>query len=151
MQTAAAVADALGTEPVALPALREVALGEWEGKTSAQLAEEYPERWEAWVRHPSWDLVPQGEGAKPFETRVRNAVYELLERHPQGDVLCVTHGGVIQVVLGEATRRASDGPFPFVIDNCSLTVLQQTRRGLVITSVNDTCHLADGEGPPRPP
>src|SRR5919198_4028552 len=52
MQTAAAVGEALGEDPVPLPALREGALGGWGGKTSAQLAEEYPDRWEAWVPTP---------------------------------------------------------------------------------------------------
>ena len=37
--------------------------------------------------------------------------------------------------------RASRGVFPFLIENCSVTVIQRTARRTVVTAVNDTCHL----------
>jgi broad specificity phosphatase PhoE len=59
-------------------------------------------------------------------------------------VICVIHGGVIQVLLGSvvAPDQGSDGLFPFVIENCSLTVLQRTGLRTVVTAVNDVCHLS---------
>lgn len=32
--------------------------------------------------------------------------------------------------------------FPFLIENCSLSVLQRTGSRTVVTAVNDTCHLS---------
>jgi broad specificity phosphatase PhoE len=138
------VAEAVSQEPLPLPGVREIALGAWEGKTREELAREFPTEWEAWSRIPSWDLVPDGEGAGPFERRVRDTIASILSRHPVGDILVVTHGGVIQVTLGSvvAPRRGSDGLFPFVIENCSLTSLQRTDGRTVVTSVNDVCHLS---------
>ena len=143
-QTAEPIAEAVGLEAIPLQGLREIALGDWEGKTREELAREFPEEWEAWSQRPSWDLVPSGEGAGPFERRVRETLAWILSRHTVGDVLCVTHGGVIQVALGSvvAPRRGSDGLFPFVIENCSLTVLQRSSSRTVVTAVNDTCHLS---------
>ena len=141
-QTAQLIAEQVGCEPIVVSWLREIGLGSWEGKTSHDLIEEYPELWHAWAREPSWNLVPGGEGAAAFERRVNEAVQELFSRHPEGDILCVTHGGVIQVALGTVVGRASDGIFPFLIENCSLTVLERITRGMVITAVNDTCHLS---------
>jgi broad specificity phosphatase PhoE len=141
-QTAQPIAEQVGCEPIVVSWLREIGLGAWEGKTSSELMDEYPELWRAWAREPSWNLVPGGEGAAAFERRVGQAVQELFSRHPEGDILCVTHGGVIQVALGTVVGRASDGIFPFLIENCSLTVLERITRGLVITTVNDTCHLS---------
>ena len=143
-QTAEPIAEAVGLEPIPLQGLREIALGDWEGKTREELAREFPEEWEAWSQRPSWDLVPSGEGAGPFERRVRETLAWILSQHTVGDVLCVTHGGVIQVALGSvvAPRRGSDGLFPFVIENCSLTVLQRSSSRTVVTAVNDTCHLS---------
>src|SRR4030081_635152 len=127
-QTAEPIAEAVGLEPIPLRGLREIALGDWEGKAREELAREFPEEWEAWSQRPSWDLVPSGEGAGPFERRVRETLAWILSQHTVGDILCVTHGGVIQVALGSvvAPRRGSDGLFPFVIENCSLTVLQRS-------------------------
>lgn len=141
-QTAQPIAEQVGCEPIVVSWLREIGLGAWEGKTSGELMDEYPELWRAWAREPSWNLVPGGEGATAFERRVGQAVQELFSRHPEGDILCVTHGGVIQVALGTVVGRASDGIFPFLIENCSLTVLERITRGMVITAVNDTCHLS---------
>lgn len=141
MQTAAPIAEAVGMEPVKDVRLREIGLGEWEGRTGEELAQSYPDLWRRWTEQPSWRLVPGGEDPEAFEHRVGAVIAELFARHEEGDILVVTHGGVIQVALGQALGRSSDGVFPFLIDNCSLTVLERTRRGSVITAVNDTCHL----------
>jgi broad specificity phosphatase PhoE len=140
-QTAELIASAVGMDPVPDPGLREVALGAWEGKTREEVMDEYPDEWERWAREPDWDIIPGGEGAVPFANRVNAALDRLHEQHPQGDVLCVTHGGVIQVALLDVVGRISRGVFPFLIENCSLTVIQRTSRRTVVTAVNDTCHL----------
>src|SRR5437870_3578439 len=98
-QTADVIGAALGMEPALDRGLREIALGAWEGKTRDQLVEEFPELWERWAREPDWDIVPGGEGAAPFAARVDATLDRIREEHPHGDVLIVTHGGVIQVAL----------------------------------------------------
>ncbi len=141
-RTADLIGEAVGLEPVEEPGLREIALGEWEGKTREELIDEYPVLWERWSREPNWDLVPGGEGARPFADRIGATLEGLRERHPEGDVLCVTHGGVIQVAVLDVVGRVSRGIFPFLIENCSVTVIQRTARRTVVTAVNDTCHLS---------
>ncbi len=140
-ETAEVIASATGVEPVPEAGLREIMLGAWEGKTREDLMAEYPDQWAQWVREPSWDLVPGGEGAEPFARRVTRSLVEIQDRHREGDVLCVTHGGVIQVALLDVIGRSSRGIFPFLIQNCSLTVIQRANGRTVVTTVNDTCHL----------
>ncbi len=141
-QTAELIAGAVGLEPVPEPGLREVMLGDWEGKTRDDLIAEYPDQWAAWRADPSWDLVPGGEGAEPFAGRVGETLARLRQRHPEGDVLCITHGGVVQVAVLDVVGRSSGGMFPFLIENCSLTVIQRSGARTVVTAVNDTCHLS---------
>jgi broad specificity phosphatase PhoE len=141
-QTAELIATTVGTEPLPEPGLREIALGAWEGKTREELIDEFPDLWARWALQPDWDLVPGGEGAAPFADRVNGTLRRIRECHPSGDVVCVTHGGVIQVALLDVVGKASRGIFPFLIENCSLTVIQRTRRRTVVTTVNDTCHLS---------
>jgi broad specificity phosphatase PhoE len=143
-QTSEAVAAAIGMEPVFLPELREIALGEWEGLTREDLMTRYPALWQRWVSHPDWDLVPGGELAADFEDRVSAALESIRSQHESGDVLIVTHGGVIQVALGRALGwPGSRGAFPFRIQNTSLNVLEMGSRRAVISRVNDTAHLDD--------
>lgn len=141
-ETADAVAEVVGCTAILMPALREIALGEWEGLTREDLMERYPALWERWIADPDWDLVPGGERAADFERRVRGALEEIQSRHPHGDVLVFTHGGVIQVALGETLGWAgSRGAFPFRIQNTSVNVIDVGRTRRSITRVNDTCHL----------
>jgi broad specificity phosphatase PhoE len=140
-ETAEAIAEQIGRPPEYLAELREVALGEWEGLQRDEIIARYPEQWERWTEHPSWDIVPGGEGTEAFEARVGAAIEGLIARHRWGRVLVVTHGGVIQVALLRVVGRSSNGLFPFTIDNTSVTVLQGSPERLVVGRVNDTCHL----------
>ena len=139
--TATAIGGVLGREPELLPELREVALGEWEGLNREEIVARYPEAWERWREHPNWDVVPGGEGAAAFESRVGAVLDRIVERHPSGRVVVVTHGGVIQVALLRVLGRSSNGLFPFTIENTSLTLLEGRPGRLVVGRVNDTCHL----------
>jgi broad specificity phosphatase PhoE len=140
-QTAQAIQAATGLVPEPMLGLREIFLGEWEGLRTEELAESFPEAWASWNEEPDWDLVPGGEGAQPFETRVVAAVDSILENHHHGDVVVVTHGGVIQIALHRVIGRASHGLFPFKIQNASISVIEKRDHRLIIGGVNDTSHL----------
>ena len=139
-ETADIVGRLIDQKPEPETSLREIFLGEWEGLTTAEIAERFPQAWAAWVEEPDWDVVPGGEGAAAFDTRVANAIDAIVQRHPHGDVLIVTHGGVIQVALHRIVGRASRGLFPFKIQNTSISVIEKRRR-TVIGGVNDIAHL----------
>jgi broad specificity phosphatase PhoE len=121
--------------------LREVALGQWEGLTRAEIVESFPDEWNRWAREPDWDVVPGGEGTDAFRGRVVRALESLVEAHPSGDVLVVTHGGVIQAALAWALGSSLRGLFPFLIQNTSITVLDRVSERVVVAAVNDTGHL----------
>jgi broad specificity phosphatase PhoE len=145
-ETAAPIAGRIGKEPQPLADLREIYLGEWEGLTRHDLEARYPQLWERWLHQPDWDIVPGGESARAFERRVDAVLKRLLEKHPEGDVLVVTHGGVIQVALGHTVGRNSGGLFPFRIGNASITTIEHGPQRLIISSVNDVCHLEAPSG-----
>jgi broad specificity phosphatase PhoE len=142
VQTAEVVASLSGMRPDLMPALREIYLGQWEGLRTDELAGRFPEAWASWTLQPDWDLVPGGEGAAAFEARSWSAVETLLARYPEGgDVLAVTHGGVIQMALYRILDRPSRGVFAFRIQNASITVIEKRDGRIVIDGVNDVGHL----------
>jgi broad specificity phosphatase PhoE len=130
-----------GMQPEPMTSLREVYLGEWEGLRTEEIAERHPEAWASWVEEPDWDVVPGGEGAAIFDARVGGAMDEIMRRHPHGDVLVVTHGGVIQVALHRIVGRPSQGLFPFKIQNASISLIEMRNERMVIAGVNDVGHL----------
>ncbi|HEY3587199.1 MAG TPA: histidine phosphatase family protein, partial [Myxococcaceae bacterium] len=151
IETAAPIASAIGLPIQPDTQLREIFLGEWEGLRADEISSRYPSEWAAWSAEPSWDVVPGGEGAAPFQVRVEGALDSILDRHPQGNVLVVTHGGVIQVALHRVVGRPSHGLFPFRISNTSISVIERREGRLVIGRVNDIAHLEaappDSTGP----
>jgi broad specificity phosphatase PhoE len=69
----------------------------------------------------------------------------ILARHEHGDILVVTHGGVIQVALHRIVGRPNHGLFPFRIENASISVIEKRNGRFVVSGVNDTSHLEGSE------
>ncbi len=89
--TAELVATQLGADVVVAPNLRERSAGEWEGRTRAEIDEGWPGFLES-GRRPA--------GYEPDDSvlaRVLTALEAIAKAH-DGDVLVVTHGGVVRVV-----------------------------------------------------
>jgi broad specificity phosphatase PhoE len=145
LETASAIGAVTGGTPSPTTGLREIFLGEWEGLNTQELAQRFPEAWARWTDEPSWDVVPGGEGATVFEKRVGAEIDSILARHEHGDVLVVTHGGVIQVALHRIVGRPNHGLFPFRIENASISVIEKRNGRLVVSGVNDTSHLEGSE------
>jgi len=140
-ETAELIGAAPGLPPQPMEGLREIFLGRWEGLRTEEIASRFPAEWARWVEEPDWDIAPGGEGAAPFEARVALALDEIFRRHKQGDVLVVTHGGVIQIALHRVVGRPSRGLFPFKIQNASITQIEKRNGRMVIAGVNDIAHL----------
>ncbi len=89
--TAELVATQLGADVVVAPNLRERSAGEWEGRTRAEIDEGWPGFLES-GRRP--------EGYEPDDSVLaRCSLRSRRSRRPHdGDVLVVTHGGVVRVV-----------------------------------------------------
>jgi probable phosphoglycerate mutase len=141
-QTAAPLAAVLGVEPVVVPELREVFLGEWDGgEFRIRMAEGDPIAIQAVVEE-RWDAIPGAETMEAFAQRVRAGVEAVAAAAgPDVTVAAIVHGGVI----GEVCRQATDSrPFAFVhADNGSLTRLVILPGGRwLLRSFNDTAHLA---------
>jgi broad specificity phosphatase PhoE len=145
LETAQVIGAATGGSPSPTIGLREIYLGDWEGLNTDELARRFPDAWARWTEEPSWDVVPGGEGAAPFETRVVAEMDSILARHEHGDILVVTHGGVIQVALHRIVGRPNHGLFPFRIENASISVIEKRNGRFVVSGVNDTSHLEGSE------
>ena len=89
--TAELVAAQLGADVVVAPNLRERSAGEWEGRTRAEIEAGWPGFLES-GRRPA--------GYEPDDSvleRVLTALEAIAAAH-DGDVLVITHGGVVRVV-----------------------------------------------------
>jgi probable phosphoglycerate mutase len=98
--TAEIVAGERGVGPVVPePRLREHDVGEWTGMTVDEVKSDWPGYLEEHRRPPGF------EPAEQVVTRLESLFHDLAALHAGGEVLCVTHGGVIRVL-----RRHLDAP-----------------------------------------
>lgn len=96
METAAPLAEALGTRITPNPGLRERRFGSWEQRLRTDVAREEPQLWERWV--DGEDVIGEagGETGSQLADRVVPVFRELLAATPSGQVtLAVTHGGPV--------------------------------------------------------
>src|SRR5437870_3569777 len=113
---------------VPLPDLRELSLGEWEGRTVDEVRALEGDPYHAWVRAPLDCPPPGGEALPAVCARVRRAIDRLGARHRHDDdVLVVAHGGVISVYLCHLLGVSFNALWRLRIDNGSLTIAKPPR------------------------
>lgn len=100
-----------GLQPVTLPELRELHIGDWEGKTWQELQTAYPQQWQARLDDIVHYRVPGGESLSDLAARVRPALARIVAAHVGEDVLLVGHGGVNRVILLDAIGAPLDKLF----------------------------------------
>jgi broad specificity phosphatase PhoE len=137
--TGAAIADAIGLQPSIEPGLREFHLGDWEGRTVKELGE-IERLWERWAADPTF-APPNGESPALFNERAIQIAHQLVDRHPGGTILAVTHGGIIANVLN---RWLSDGQEPwetYAPHNCAVSVIRGDGMNWEAVQLNTVDHL----------
>lgn len=140
-QTAAPLVARLGLEPVVVPQLREVYLGELDGGAFRIAVRRRDPIVAKVFRAQRWDVIPGAETMEALEARTRAGLARIVESAgPGATVAAIVHGGVI----GELCRQASGAPhFAFVhSDNGSLSRLVLLPEGRWwIRSFNEAGHL----------
>lgn len=105
LQRCRAFADAIAAErrlPLSVEdGMREVGFGEWEGKTSAEVADSYGDHLKRFWSDPLANTPPGGEALGILHERVTACWNNLLQEHQGKKVLLVCHGGIIRVLLAE--------------------------------------------------
>lgn len=103
-RTAEIIAGRLGTDVMVDPRLRERHAGPWEGCTRAEIEERWP------------GMLAAGERPEGYEddvhviARALVSLTDIARMHGGGDVLVVTHGGVVRAL--ERHLGADDGLLP---------------------------------------
>ncbi len=122
MRTAGIVADRLGMEVTPEPALREIALGRWEGKSMAEIRRQHPLEWETRGREIATYRTPGGESFEDLQARVVPALTALADRSTVADapLLLVTHAGVIRTIVCHVLGLRLENLFRFTVSKASL-------------------------------
>ena len=138
-RTAEIAAGGLGVPLVPVDDLRELSLGEWEGRTVEEIRALPGDPYARWVRDPVTCLPPGGEPLPVVQTRVVSAMAGIAAAHPNGQqVLIVSHGGVISAYLAHCLGLPLSSIWRLTLSNGSITEVAPPR----VHSVNSTRHLS---------
>ena len=106
VETATIIADQLGVGPVVVdPDLRERDAGEFSGLTRPEIAARFPGYLDDGRRPPGW------EPDEALVARAWRALHAIAAEVPGGDVLVITHGGLVYALeqhLGEEFVRLAN-------------------------------------------
>jgi broad specificity phosphatase PhoE len=97
--TAKAIAEVFGRSLVAVPGLREIDFGDWEGLSWQEIESRdavYARKWSSAFPELS---APGGEPFEAFQSRVLAEVNRLIATSGRGCAAIITHAGVMRVVL----------------------------------------------------
>ena len=138
-RTAEIAAAGLGVPLTPVHALRELSLGDWEGRTVEEIRAQPGDPYEQWVRDPVACLPPGAEPLPEVQARVVSAMADIAAAHPNGQqVLVVCHGGVISAYLAHCLGLPLSSIWRLTLSNGSITEVAPPS----VRSVNDTRHLA---------
>jgi probable phosphoglycerate mutase len=140
-ETAAPIVERHGVQPLVLPELVEVYLGDWEGHGIHDRGSRGDPELARVLGEQRWDLIPGAEPAAVFSERVRDGIERVADAAPDGGIsVAVTHSAVIAEFCRQVTGSE---PFAFLHNtNGSLTRLfRMPDRRWVLISFNETAHL----------
>ena len=80
------------------PALRELSVGEWEGRSFEEIEGLYPREFRAWVNKEDGAVPTGGESWEEMSRRVVHRFREILEESEGKSIIICTHGGVIKAL-----------------------------------------------------
>jgi alpha-ribazole phosphatase len=130
-----------GLAPVALPALREMAMGRWEGLTAAEIERREPAAFAAWMARVGEFPFPEGESVPDLVTRAWPAFEAIAAGHPGAAVAVVAHGGTNRALLCRAVGLPLRRLLAFGQDYGALTVLGREDGGWRLHRLNESAVL----------
>ena len=88
-----------GLAPITMPALREMAMGRWEGLTADEIRAQEPDAFATWMASVGDFPFPEGESVPDLVARAWPAFERLASRHAGASFAIVAHGGTNRALL----------------------------------------------------
>ena len=142
MDTARPIADALALPLDLAQQMDELNVGEWSGRSFAEL--ERDPFWRQWNRARSSCRPPGGESMGELQARVLDHLEGLRAGHPGAEIIIVSHAEPIRAAILHYCGLSLDEFAQIRVEPASVTLLQFDRRGHGACSIDA---VAEGAAP----
>ena len=126
--------------------LREMDQGGLEGKTFAELREEYAEFMARWRENPVGLKLPNGESLDELQERAWGEIERIRQEHSDGQLVVVSHQMAIITIICRFLGLSLAYFQRLRQDLASLTILEYGERGPALVRLNETNHLCQTAG-----
>lgn len=130
---------------IAMPELREIQFGHWEGLTYDGIYERWPEEYTQLFHRTDEVRIPGGETFRELKERAAAAVARLVENHRDQTIVVVSHGGTIRTIVCAALDLHLNHLWDIRQDNTAVNIIEYHKQRNIITLLNDTHHLRAGQ------
>lgn len=139
--TAGAIAAKHNLQVIAVPELREINFGEWEGLTYTNINSGWPKTMSKLFTSPEDVKIPGGESFPELKERASKALDRIVANHADETIVVVSHGGTIRTLLCAALNINLNYVWNIKQDNTAVSILEYYDNRIMVSLINDTCHL----------
>lgn len=117
--------------------LREINLGDWDGKQMENIKTRSPDAWKERGRHIKSFRTPNGESFQDLHERVIK-VFQKIMAETHGNVLVVAHAGVNRMILCHVLKRPIEELFSVPQDYAALNLIDFQGGRAHVAAINRT-------------
>ncbi len=144
IDTAKPLCAAVGLEMQLRDGLKEIAYGQWEGKTPEEVNREFHDEYVSWLADPGWYGPTGGERGVDIARRSSLVLDEIERTLPSGNVLVVSHKATTRIMLcsllGIDVGRYRDR---LSVPVAALSIVEMTEQGPLLKVLGDRTHLRE--------
>ena len=142
--TARPLCEAAGIRMQLKEGLREIAYGQWEGKTPEEVNREFHDDYVRWLADPGWNAPTGGERGIDIARRSSPVIEEIEQACIAGNVLVVSHKATTRIMLcsliGIDVGRFRDR---ISMPVASISIVELAVHGPVLHMVGDRTYLRE--------
>ena len=142
--TAQPLCEAVGLTPQLRDGLKEIAYGQWEGKTPEEVNREFHDEYVSWLADPGWFGPTGGERGVDIARRSLIVLDEITRTYPDGNILVVSHKATTRIMLcfllGIDVGRYRDR---LSLTVAALSIVEMTKQGPLLKVLGDRTHLRE--------
>ncbi len=140
--TASAVAETTGAKIVVEPAFKSIALGDWEGRTIAEIEKLYPEEFKMWLETPEKLRMPGFEPISQLRRRAMRALNRIVRENQGKTIAVVSHTALLKVIFAGILNLTPPYFWRVQFDTASYSLAKHSpERGYTLIFLNYTHHL----------
>ncbi len=140
--TAKPLCDRLGMDMELRNGLKEIYYGDWEGKTPAQVNQEFHDDYVRWLADPGWNSPNGGEKGIDIARRSSEVLEEIENTHKTGNVLVVSHKATLRIILcsllGIDVGRYRDR---IGMSVAAVSIVEMAQHGPLVHIMGDRSHI----------